>query len=68
MLVNRSDVRKYVLPFILFYFEYILLNENCFKILYLLISSKDIVPKVIKKWNTKLSLHLDINDSVKDVF
>ena len=68
MSVNRSDVSKDFSPFIPFYFEYILLNEKCSKVLYQLINSKDIVPKAIQKWNTELSLHLDINDSVKDFF
>lgn len=68
MSVNRSDVSKDFSPFIPFYFGYILLNEKCSKVLYQLINSKDIVPKAIQKWNTELSLHLDINDSVKDFF
>lgn len=44
------------------------MNEKCSKVLYQLINSKDIVPKAIQKWKTELSLHLDINDSVKDYF
>ncbi len=68
MSVNRSDMSKDYSPFIPFSFEYILLNEKCSKVLYQLISSKDMVPKAIQNWNTELALHLDINDSVKDFF
>lgn len=60
MSVNRSDLSKDFSPFIPFYFGYILLNEKCSKVLCQLINSKDIVPKAIQKWNTELSLYLEM--------
>lgn len=43
------------------------MNEKISKVLYQLIDSKDkiIAPKAIQQWKTELSLHLDVNDSVK---
>lgn len=66
--IKRSDVRKYYYPYIPFYFEYVLLFEKCSKILYNLINSKDIIPSSIQKWNTELSMQLEINVSVKEFF
>ncbi|XP_055995578.1 uncharacterized protein LOC130046786 [Ostrea edulis] len=66
--VKRSDVKKNCTPFIPFYFEFILLNDKCSKVLYDMINSNDLIPKSIQKWNTELSVHLEGNVSVKELF
>lgn len=42
--------------------------KNVPKFFYQLINSKDIISKAIQKWKKELSLHLDINVSVKEFF
>lgn len=59
------DLNKTIHHSFYFYFKFILLNEKISKVLYELIDSKDIAPKAIQQWKTELSLHLDINNSVK---
>lgn len=64
--IKRSDVKKDHYPYIPFYFGCVLLFEKCSKTLYNLINSKDIIPKAIQ--NTELSMHLEVNVSVKEFF
>lgn len=66
--IKRFDVRKYYYLYILFYFEYVLLFEKCLKILYNFINSKDIILKVIQKWNIELFMYLEVNVLVKEFF
>lgn len=61
IMVKKRDYRRKM--------SFFLLNEKCYKVLYkFIIKSKDIILKVVQKWNIKLLLHLDISISVKGFF
>lgn len=53
----------------LFTLNIYIVKWKCYKVLYkFIIKSKDIILKVVQKWNIKLLLHLDISISVKGFF
>lgn len=52
----------------IFYFENILLNEKCTKVIYNCINKNNIIPNRIYKWNDKLSPHGLKSICIQEVF
>lgn len=68
MSLNKNVVESRYGPYLPFYFENILLNEKCTKVIYNCINKNNIVPTSIYKWNEELSPHGLENICIQDVF
>lgn len=67
MSLNKNVVESRCGPYLPFYFENILLNEKCTKVIYNCINKNNIVPTSIYKWNEELSPHGLDNTCIEDV-
>lgn len=57
MLLNKNVVESRYGLYLFFYFENILLNEKCIKVIYNCINKNNIVFILIYKWNEELFLY-----------
>lgn len=68
MSLNKNVVESRCGPYLPFYFENILLNEKCTKVIYNCINKNNIVPTSVYKWNEELSPHGLNSICIQDVF
>lgn len=61
-------LKKNYSPFLPVSFEMIILNENCFKVIYDTLNNNDAVPPVIPRWNNVLLSYFEQNVCIHNCF
>ena len=65
--IDRPSFNRDCSPFMLYYFESILLKDKITKNIYICLTSIDCIPSAINKWNNELSNVLEDDLCVYDV-
>ena len=67
---STGSIRRLPSPCLPIYFELILIEEKCTKIIYNYLNVKEVNPTSINKWNQELNVYgeVHVTVAVKDIF